>query len=262
MTPTEKLSLYLRSALRLRSLNVAGLPLLPKSLLPSTPYSRNAYNSFILWIEELALSHADLIVDVGANHGDFSRAADRLFPSARIWLFEPLPDLQQYLTGIIQREKKEWRLFPFALAQKRGSFPLFIDDLDDAIGSLVGFSSDYLAANPAARPSRQITCEVRVLDEVAAENQVDRIDLLKIDVEGAEFEVLDGAAAMLARTRAAIVEVSLVRKSLGTENPLAEMIHRLSAAGFEIVRVLPSLFDPRERWKPQEFNVLARRRDP
>lgn len=258
MTPTEKLFVYLHSVIRLRSPNFAGLPLLPKKWLPSTPYSRNAYNSFLLWILDLDLSDAAFIVDVGANHGDFSRAAHRLFPSARAWLFEPLPRMQKHLRAIIDREQKDWRLFSCALGRQTGSFPLFIDECDDGIGSLIGFSGKYLAANPAARPSRQIDCEVRILDEVAAENKIDRIDLLKIDVEGAEFDVLDGAAMMLARTAAVIVEVSLVRSSR-VENPLAQMIQRLSAAGFDVVKVLPSLFDPADQWKPQEFNILARR---
>jgi hypothetical protein len=37
------------------------------------------------------------------------------------------------------------------------------------------------------------------------------------------------------------------------------MLNLLADAGFDVVRVIPSLFDRREPWKPVEFNILARR---
>jgi predicted DCC family thiol-disulfide oxidoreductase YuxK len=136
--------------------------------------------------------------------------------------------------------------------------PLYVAQ-DDAIGSLAGFSEEYAAVNAGAKPSHQIECRVRTLDEVAAQHGIAAIDLLKIDVEGYEFEVLAGAGEALAKTKAVVVEVSLVRNPSRHSSALLKMLNLLTDAGFDIVRVIPSLFDRRESWKPVEFNILARR---
>jgi hypothetical protein len=136
--------------------------------------------------------------------------------------------------------------------------PLYVAQ-DDAIGSLAGFSEEYVAVNAGAKPSNQLECKVRTLDEVAAQHGIAAIDLLKIDVEGFEFEVLAGARKALAKTEAVVVEVSLVRNPSRQANALLRMLNLLADAGFDVVRVIPSLFDRRAPWKPVEFNILARR---
>jgi FkbM family methyltransferase len=258
MEALNKIGLYLQAAAALRSPHWLGLPLLPKSLRADVPHSRAAYNSFIIWIKRLALPSASLIVDAGANHGDFSRAANTCFPETAVILIEPLPKLQHYLEQTLRDLRKKWRLLPCALGAGPGRLPLFVDENRDDTASLAGFSEEYLKANPQARASREILCEVKTLDTVTAEMRIDHIDLLKIDVEGFEFEVLKGASHILSKTLALIVEVSLVRKT-GTSNPLVEMLDHLTKHGFDIVNVIPSLMDPLEPWRPREFNILARR---
>lgn len=255
----ENLTAHGRSAIALRSANLAGFPLIPKAFWRAAPYSRNAFNTFLTWIQQLDLGRASTILDVGANHGDFARAGSRIFPEAKVLLFEPVPALQSYLERVITVLRPNWRIAPFALGSQPGSFPLFVDDADDAIGSFTGFTEEYLKANPRARPTREITCEVRTLDTFVAEEKLGGIDLMKIDVEGFEFEVLAGARAALQQTRAVIVEVSLVRRQTTAGNPLVQMLEALTASGFSVVDVIPSLFAPEEPWRPTEFNLLARR---
>lgn len=252
MTLANKLALYFQAARARRSLHWRGLPLLPKRSL----HSRAAYNSFTVWITELHLPAAATIIDIGANHGDFAAAASDIFPAAKIFLAEPLPQMQRHLEQRIREQNLPWQLWPFALGHQPGRFTLHVDDHNDAVGSLAGFSETYLQANPGIRPTTTVECEVRTLDAAAADLR--HIDLLKIDVEGFELEVLKGASAVLARTTAVIVEVSLIRKT-GVTNPLLATLEILAGHGFSIVQIPPSLHDPREPWRPCEFNVLARR---
>jgi len=254
-----KLALYLRSVVALGAPNLDGCPLIPKALWRSSPHSRNAYNSFLFWIHRLGIERASTIIDVGANHGDFARAASATFPQANVLLFEPLPTMHDYLNGLMRAGRKTWQLLPCGLGSAPGEFPLFVDDKNDAIGSFAGFADEYLRANPLAQPNRKIMCNVRTLDEVASELGLESIDLVKIDVEGFEFEVLKGATVSLQRTNSIIVEVSLLRHSATSATPLLEMLQILTSVGFQVVEIIPSLFDPAVSWKPTEFNVLMRR---
>jgi len=254
----SKLSSYARAAAVQGGLNLRGLPGIPKSLSLDAPSNRESFNQFVLWIHRLQLPRVNQIVDVGANHGDFSLAAGALHPQARVLLVEPLPTLKAELERRCARRGGTWRLEPSALGSQSGSATLHVDPQHDAIGSLVGFNEEYLKANPEARAGRTFICQVRTLDELCLEQGIETIDLLKIDVEGFEFETLRGGARMLRATTALIIEVSLVRRGDGAE-ALPKMLEVLASAGLRLVELYPSLYSDETPWLPVEFNLLARR---
>jgi FkbM family methyltransferase len=259
----SKFSAYLGAAIALGSPNLAGLPILPKRLLRDAPHNRSAYNTFIRWIRtDLALTHATTVVDAGANHGDFARAASVCFPEATVFLFEPLPDLQPLLRRRAEHYAPRWIFEPVALGAEAGSMPMHTSAGDDAIGSLTGFSEAYHRMNPTAGAGRTIDVRVDALANFCARRDVQQIDLLKVDVEGFEFEVMRGAEDMLPRINAIIIEVSLVRQADGGSRRLIDMLDLLVNAGFALVDVKPSLCGglcSEIQWKPLEFNILARR---
>jgi len=257
MSLPNPLATYLQAVLARRSLNFRGLPLVPKSIWPSAPFYRTGFNQFVLWINTLDLDGVRRIVDVGACHGDFSQAADAMFPEAEFLLVEPSTHLHEELRRRCAERAGRWQLATCALSALPGTASLHIDPNQKGIGSLAPFSDEYLRANPAARPTEQLECQVRTLDELCAEQGVGSIDLLKIDVEGFEFEVLEGAREMLRKTRAVVVELSLVRRPDGAD-ALERMLKLLRLANFHVVDILPAYHDPSHGWLPIDFNVLAR----
>ncbi|MGI8820711.1 MAG: FkbM family methyltransferase [Chthoniobacterales bacterium] len=253
----RKLALYLRAAAATRSANFPGLPFLPKSR--DSASCRGGYNTFLLWMKQLGLADVRRIFDVGANHGDFASAAAAYYPGAQIWLFEPLPVLWPRLERLAQQHNPHWSVERFALGGRRGQLPLWVDEADDAIGSFLGFSGDYQRGHSLTTPGKAIETRVERLDEFCAETKISSIDLVKVDVEGFEFDVMTGAGEMLSRITAVIVEVSLIRRPADTDDPLEHMIGLLRRAGFHLVDLIPSLFSKEEPWKPLEYNLLARR---
>lgn len=251
----KKFVLYLRAAVASGSLNLPGFPLAPKTAY--FPSCRGSYNTFILWMEQLGLPKAERIFDVGANHGDFARAASHCYPEADVWLFEPLPTLWPKLEALARRFAR-WNVEKIAFGDATGNLPLQVAE-DDNIGSFLGFSDLYQRRNPAGKTKQSIDARVERLDDFCIRHGIDSIDLLKIDVEGFEFHVLAGAICMLPETTAIIVEVSLIRQSGEATNALERMIHILSDNGFTIADVIPSLFSNEEPWRPLEYNLLARR---
>lgn len=254
---THKIAAYLQSARLQRGLNLRGFPLIPKSLWPGAPSNRQAYNEFVTWIHRLQLTEVKQVVDVGANHGDFSQAAGALFPDAQALLVEPLPTLHAELQRRCATHPR-WRLATCALSREPGTATLHVDPAHDAIGSLAEFSEEYRRANAGSQAARTFECEVRTLDNLCQEQSISKIDLLKIDVEGFEFEVLSGGGQMLQATEALILEISLVRRP-GDVDALERLLNLLREHGLRLVDLLPSYFAPDRPWLPLEFNVLARR---
>jgi len=250
---------YGRAVAVLKKLHVRGCPGIPKALISGAPHNREHYNEFIAWISKLCSQEACLVVDVGANHGDFAEAVSAVFPKAEVWLFEPLPRLFVELQERAVRHPKPWVVHQCALGEKSTITDLWVDPLRDDIGSLVGFGGSHREhARSPARPEK-ISCEVRPLDSFAAKFSQRKVDLLKIDVEGFEFEVLQGGEQTLTRTQAILVEVSLMRGELLEPTRLGRMLDLLARAGMMTVAVIPSWYSAQHPWQPVEFNILARR---
>ena len=135
-------------------------------------------------------------VDVGANLGYFTLvAAAAVGPHGRVLALEPHPELAAELrenlaaNGLDQVEVRE-----VAAAET----PARLELSGFAIGGNWGSAS---LVNPAADGAPRFTVDARPLDALLAEAGLDAVDLVKLDVEGAEERVLRGMAAGLAAHR-------------------------------------------------------------
>lgn len=267
---SHRVGVYLRAAYKTRSINWRGLPIIPKKFSSTIPHNRASYNEFLLWIRDhLRLPDARIIFDVGANHGVFAQAASTCFPGATVSLFEPLPTLHPFLKKLAACYGDRWRFYPLAFGASGGRLPFHVDPSDDGIGSFVGFSGSYdslykqsHSGLSAILTAKVIDVSIEALDDFCEREGIKHIDLIKIDVEGFEFEVLDGARRMLRNTTAIIVETSLIRADEGKPEPLRKMINRLTDYGLYIVGVFPSFIQQSNKEeRPCEYNILARRFD-
>lgn len=129
-------------------------------------------------------------VDVGANLGDFSLVASRLVGnSGRVISFEPDPGNCQWLReSIAKNELANVELREEALSNTEGQATFFLGDVS-------GWHT--LKGGQLQHEKGRITVATRRLDSLG----LDRIDVMKIDVEGAELEVLQGAHESLRRCR-------------------------------------------------------------
>jgi FkbM family methyltransferase len=146
-------------------------------------------------LRDLILQGGSSFVDVGANVGVFTLLAATTFRS--VYAFEPLPSVAELLRRNV-RDARNVEVFPFALSNKGGEATL----REHAVGS--GGSTLLPIDASAARLTRKrnwrsFRVPVRRLDEVLPAGCA--VDLLKIDVEGHECEVIEGARALIAARR-------------------------------------------------------------
>ena len=120
-------------------------------------------------------------LDVGANLGIISLMLAKRYPARRIVAFEPMPSTVDALEENIRRNSASVAALPVAVSNVNGTAEL---------GENESRARASLAVDPGSK-THAVQC--RRLDELATELGIERIALLKIDVEGCEMEVLQGA---------------------------------------------------------------------
>jgi FkbM family methyltransferase len=135
------------------------------------------------------IQSSGVIIDVGANIGSMSLLYAKLNPSALIYAFEPHPDLFKIAQHNLSLNPfKNIHLFNKGLGNKQGVLKLYeVNEHNPGMNRIV---ADELDA-----PFREI--EIIQLDAFIMEQQITSVDLIKIDVEGFEYAVLEGAMQTL-----------------------------------------------------------------
>ncbi len=150
------------------------------------------------------------IVDIGANIGLFSLAARNLHPAAEIHAYEPNPRTLPYLQQNV--ESVDIRVFGEAVGRTEGRVSMH--DTGD---------SNLATVRTSAEGTISLTSFAKVMDRIGGE-----VDLLKLDCEGAEWELLEDAASW-AGVRELRMEYHLVNG-----HTFDELNRSLRALGFRI----------------------------
>lgn len=193
-----------------RALRATGYRLVPEGRLlwqaPSLQMTQ-------AWAARLVADRpVEVVFDVGANDGKSVELMRRLFPTARILSFEPYPPS---FAALLERAKTfaDLELFNVALGDRSGS-NTYHANRSAGTGSLLPNAPRITSFAPESMvsPIGQVTVPVERLDHFCERNQIDRVDVLKIDTQGYEKRILDGAGELLhpARIRSLMLEVNFV----------------------------------------------------
>jgi FkbM family methyltransferase len=162
-------------------------------------------------------------VDVGANWGYFTLlGAVRVGPKGVVLSLEPHPLLHDRLIQNIQRNRFEQvRAFPYAASIRRETLQFVsYDHRQDNWGT------SRIVANNEAKKSC-IEVQGIPLDELLRENQISHVDLMKMDIEGAEGFALAGLEGMIRERRISRLILELHPARLTQHNQSVEQILQL-----------------------------------
>ncbi len=155
-------------------------------------------------VEKMTFLHlindGDVVFDIGANRGDFTLLFSHIVGSkGAVHAFEPVPPTFKELS---LRTRSECRfqnvsLNNCALGESAGRFQIQVPAGDFGQASLKNH-----AVASWSKPGRDtFDCNVSTLDAYVTEKKLDRLDFLKIDIEGAELPALRGGQHTLSRFR-------------------------------------------------------------
>jgi FkbM family methyltransferase len=197
------------------------------------------------------------IIDVGANSGQFAQGMLRQGFAGTIHSLEPQSAVHARMQAHARRHPT-WRVAErCAVGDQEGELVLNISR-NTYSSSLLGNTALNQRAAPATAYVGQETVRVRRLDEWAHAAGVGGRLLLKIDTQGYELKVLQGASGIMGDIHAVLVECALVPLYEG-QPLLAAMVAFLETAGFTVVDILPGLRDP-NNGRFLGLDLLAQRR--
>jgi len=139
----------------------------------------------------------DVIFDIGANVGQTATSYRQLFPEAKIHSFEPSDPAFSTLASSFVGDQRfnAWKL---AISNVDGEKDFFCSD-DDTCNSLLAPSQDIgnVALQEKLTSTSKNTVKCSRLDSFCRQNSIGRIDLLKMDIQGAELQAIEGASEKL-----------------------------------------------------------------
>ena len=180
------------------------------------------------------------VVDVGANRGQFGLVARKLYPQARLYFFEPLPEIADVLESLF-RDDLRTQVQRFAVGDKSGNELINIAGRDDS-SSLLTVTDLQVSLHPKTAIQRQNKVEVRRLDELLMKEDIASPALLKLDVQGYELSALKGCGSLIDSFDWVYAECSF--QELYAGQALAhEIISYLSTKGFILHGVFNISYD-------------------
>lgn len=180
---------------------------------------KSIYHKYGIGIEE-----GDTVVDIGAHIGLFSIYASSLSKTGKVYAFEPFPKNFEKL-----KEHKDLNhqdnllIFNKAIADKEGVETLYLSPDNNTGGHSLHLKTQTNA----------ITAQVETLSlaSFCKNEHIDRIDYLKIDCEGAEFNILQSGESILQRVKKLVLECHP-----HGDNTVDSMIELLDRQNFEVTR--------------------------
>jgi FkbM family methyltransferase len=181
------------------------------------------------------------IIDVGANVGQFAVACAKIFPTSTVHSFEPEPKSLEKLKRNVENLSKV-RICPVALGERSGE-ALFHINSHSHSSSILPLEERHRQAFPEAQEVKTIKVPLSTLDRELKSISMDRPVLLKLDVQGYEPHVLEGASDTLKRVDYVILEASFRPMYVG-EKTFVEITAMMEERGFQFLRPLAWLTDP------------------
>ena len=151
------------------------------------------------------VQESETLIDIGANVGFYSCLAAAVNPSISIYAFEPNPNVRIRLATNLSKNNFSERVsvLPFGLGNASKDSEFYVPPMS---GTGAGSLKEL---HPEEGESEKFIVSIKPLDQIL--NEIENIDLIKMDIEGAEFDAIQGARELIEKHKPVII-VELLRK--------------------------------------------------
>lgn len=192
------------------------------------------------------------VLDVGANIGIYSEKIISIAPNTKIYSFEPHPDT--FIKLKESSEKYGFQSFPFGCG-KENSQVLLYDYMNNDGSPHASLYPDVIREIHGSATKQHLVNIIK-LDDFVLQNNVDEIDLLKIDTEGNELNVLLGLENFIKKRK-----VKLIHFEFNEMNVVSRVffkdIHTLLKNNYKFYRMLQDGLVPMAEYSTVFWEIFA-----
>ena len=204
-------------------------------LLKYSLWRRGLFNGIAATVELQNIvkeTNPETIIDIGSNKGQFVMLIEQLFPNKVIHSFEPLDEPLKKQKKFFSYKKNIF-FYNFALGSQTGTREFFVTKRMDC-SSFLRVDTKKIE-NDIFKIDELKNIQIKTLDEIIMNQNINKPILIKIDVQGFELEVLKGALELLKKVDYLLIEVS--DNTIYEEQPLSiEIITFLESKNFKILK--------------------------
>lgn len=168
------------------------------------------------------------VFDVGANQGKWSLLALQISAGLKLHAFEPTPATFEKLTKNLERYSPQ--LNQVALGRQPGQMELLI---------YKGTTRNSFYQWDDEKPSGAVQVEVDTLDKYCERQGIERIDFLKVDVEGHEIETLSGAQRLLADGKIGVIQFEYGPNWISSRQYLRNLFELIRPYPYTMYKLMP-----------------------
>ncbi|MEQ7868428.1 FkbM family methyltransferase [Xanthomonas sp. WHRI 8393] len=195
------------------------------------------------FFDQLLTTDAPVVLDVGAHRGESIRYFKSIYPDCQLYSFEPDPQNFAALEEVAAQFGG--KAVCLALGEKEEVSQYYRQGISH-LGGLLPINADSIDSLGYARQAsnEQIAVRKTTLDNACAELGISHAHILKIDVQGFERQVLEGAKAILQHTDCAVIEIGLY-DFYGKTTSFVDVVNLMQAAGFSLWDIAKLSKNPR-----------------
>jgi 2-O-methyltransferase len=177
-------------------------------------------NIDILWLQQRLLPYNPVIIDIGAYYGAEACRTSKIWPKGKVYAFEPNPRAFEFLERTIDELGLDnIKTYNLAVSNFNGSATLYLSHGPRGDDVSYEHQSSLLPPSTAMKmeyqgPHIEVPCVV--LDDWCLQNQIDHVDILRVETEGFELQILQSSTNVLKNTKMIIVQLffSPLRKDM------------------------------------------------
>lgn len=200
--------------------------------------------------------HIEVVLDVGANAGQYAKHLRGTGYQGRIVSFEPLSSAYKVLAEAAVGDPK-WTACHCALGEREGTSEIFVSS-NSWSSSMLDILPAHMDAAPDSKYLNKEAISIKTLDSLFNTHvSVDEKTFLKVDTQGYTKQVLSGASESIEKIAGVFVEMSLVPLYAG-EPLIGEVISMLYERGFVLLAIEPEFIDKKSGRLLQVNGLFAR----
>jgi len=188
---------------------------------------------------ELINKNEPIIFEIGANRGNVVLKYLEHFPKGTYHCFEPFPATFEILKSQFDNNKNV-HCYNLAVADKIEKKQFFVNKNVDT-NSLLRPQKAGLSSDAKVKNEYTIDVQTTTIDSICEQKEINRIDILKMDIQGGELAALKGAVKMLSQKRISCIYSEVYFIEQYENHPL---FHDVSKYLFEFGFVLQDIYNP------------------